>query len=186
MSRARTLSVASRLLCGATTFFFLAFVFAYFYLRSLNQDHMWRPAHVQPRPGAGRGVHRLRRAERALRDRRRAPDEERDRRLGARPRSAGSRSASLAVAVQCIEYTVAELRAHQRRLRERVLRLERLLPDRRARHDVLARDAGGDRAARAPRTGRQRGRHQGPRPADRPGAGRGGLLLGLPGGRSGV
>jgi heme/copper-type cytochrome/quinol oxidase subunit 3 len=45
---ARVLSVASRLLCGATTFFFLAFVFAYFYLRSLNQDHMWRPAHVHP------------------------------------------------------------------------------------------------------------------------------------------
>ncbi len=45
---ARSLSVASRLLCGATTFFFLGFVFAYFYLRSLNQDHMWRPGHVHP------------------------------------------------------------------------------------------------------------------------------------------
>lgn len=43
---ARALAVASRLLCGATTFFFLAFAFAYFYLRSLDQQHMWRPAHV--------------------------------------------------------------------------------------------------------------------------------------------
>jgi heme/copper-type cytochrome/quinol oxidase subunit 3 len=45
---ARALSVASRLLAGATTFFFLAFLFAYFYLRSLNVEHLWRPAHVKP------------------------------------------------------------------------------------------------------------------------------------------
>lgn len=45
---ARALSIGSRLLCGATTFFFVAFVFAYFYLRSLNQDHMWRPGHIHP------------------------------------------------------------------------------------------------------------------------------------------
>src|SRR5271169_470979 len=50
---ARALSVASRLLCGASTFFFLAFLFAYFYLRSLNVDHMWRPAHVNPSQGWG-------------------------------------------------------------------------------------------------------------------------------------
>jgi len=50
---ARALSVASRLLCGATTFFFLAFVFAYFYLRSINEDHMWHPAHVNPNQGLG-------------------------------------------------------------------------------------------------------------------------------------
>jgi heme/copper-type cytochrome/quinol oxidase subunit 3 len=50
---ARALSVASRLLCGASTFFFLAFLFAYFYLRSINQDHMWRPAHVKPDQGLG-------------------------------------------------------------------------------------------------------------------------------------
>jgi heme/copper-type cytochrome/quinol oxidase subunit 3 len=50
---ARALSVAARLLCGASTFFFLAFVFAYFYLRSLNQNHMWRPAHVKPDQALG-------------------------------------------------------------------------------------------------------------------------------------
>ncbi len=50
---ARALYVASRLLAGATTFFFLAFLFAYFYLRSLNQNHMWRPAHVDPDHGLG-------------------------------------------------------------------------------------------------------------------------------------
>ena len=45
---ARALAVATRLLAGATTFFFLAYAFAYFYLRSINADHMWHPAHVHP------------------------------------------------------------------------------------------------------------------------------------------
>jgi len=50
---AHALSLASRLLCGATTFFFMAFVFAYFYLRAINAEHMWRPAHVKPEQGYG-------------------------------------------------------------------------------------------------------------------------------------
>jgi heme/copper-type cytochrome/quinol oxidase subunit 3 len=50
---ARALSVASRMLCGASTFFFLAFLFAYFYLRSINADHMWHPKHVNPNQGLG-------------------------------------------------------------------------------------------------------------------------------------
>jgi heme/copper-type cytochrome/quinol oxidase subunit 3 len=50
---ARSLYVAARLLAGATTFFFLAFLFAYFYLRSLNINHMWKPAHVKPEQGLG-------------------------------------------------------------------------------------------------------------------------------------
>jgi heme/copper-type cytochrome/quinol oxidase subunit 3 len=45
---ARALAVATRLLAGATTFFFLAFIFAYFYLRSLNVEHQWRPLHIKP------------------------------------------------------------------------------------------------------------------------------------------
>jgi heme/copper-type cytochrome/quinol oxidase subunit 3 len=44
---ARTLSVAARLLSGATIFFFLAFLFAYFYLRSINQNHFWLPSAEQ-------------------------------------------------------------------------------------------------------------------------------------------
>ncbi len=50
---ARALSVASRLLAGASVFFFLAFLFAYFYLRSLNVAHMWKPAHVKPDQALG-------------------------------------------------------------------------------------------------------------------------------------
>jgi heme/copper-type cytochrome/quinol oxidase subunit 3 len=63
---ARALSVAARLLAGATTFFFLAFLFAYFYLRSLNQAGWWKPTatllkeqkevHVTLSPNAGLGV----------------------------------------------------------------------------------------------------------------------------------
>src|SRR5271165_93116 len=50
---ARALSVASRLLAGASTFFFLAFVFAYFYLRSLNVEHLWRPKNINPDQALG-------------------------------------------------------------------------------------------------------------------------------------
>jgi heme/copper-type cytochrome/quinol oxidase subunit 3 len=45
---ARSLYLAGRLMAGATTFFFLAYLFAYFYLRSVNESHMFKPAHVKP------------------------------------------------------------------------------------------------------------------------------------------
>src|ERR1700704_4587736 len=50
---ARALSVAARLLAGATTFFFLAFLFAYFYLRSLNVEGLWRHGHIKPDQALG-------------------------------------------------------------------------------------------------------------------------------------
>jgi heme/copper-type cytochrome/quinol oxidase subunit 3 len=50
---ARALFIAGRLLAGATTFFFLAFVFAYFYLRSLNQNHQWHFSRVKAEQGFG-------------------------------------------------------------------------------------------------------------------------------------
>jgi heme/copper-type cytochrome/quinol oxidase subunit 3 len=50
---ARQLYLAARMLAGATAFFYLAFIFAYFYLRSLNQQHMWRPKGVGPEQGFG-------------------------------------------------------------------------------------------------------------------------------------
>jgi heme/copper-type cytochrome/quinol oxidase subunit 3 len=43
---ARNLAAAGHLLASATAFFFLCFLFAYFYLRSLNNAHLWRPKHV--------------------------------------------------------------------------------------------------------------------------------------------
>jgi heme/copper-type cytochrome/quinol oxidase subunit 3 len=42
----RNLVSASYLLAGATAFFFIAFVFAYFYLRSVNNGDMWKPSGV--------------------------------------------------------------------------------------------------------------------------------------------
>jgi len=42
----RNLVSASYLLAGATAFFFISFVFAYFYLRSLNNGDMWKPSGV--------------------------------------------------------------------------------------------------------------------------------------------
>jgi heme/copper-type cytochrome/quinol oxidase subunit 3 len=44
----RNLVTAGQLLASASAFFFLAFIFAYFYLRSLNNHDMWRPKHVDP------------------------------------------------------------------------------------------------------------------------------------------
>ena len=52
-SSSRNLTAAGQLLAGATAFFFLAFVFAYFYLRSLNSAGLWQPKHVDAVGDAG-------------------------------------------------------------------------------------------------------------------------------------
>ena len=52
----RNLWLAVRILAGATIMFFLAFVFAYFYLRSLNTHDMWRPGNVDPPQGFGAAI----------------------------------------------------------------------------------------------------------------------------------
>jgi heme/copper-type cytochrome/quinol oxidase subunit 3 len=53
---ARASNVAGQLLASALAFFFLSFVFAYFYLRSLNNAHLWRPKGIQPPVGTGAAV----------------------------------------------------------------------------------------------------------------------------------
>jgi heme/copper-type cytochrome/quinol oxidase subunit 3 len=52
----RNLVSASYLLAGATAFFFIAFVFAYFYLRSLNNAGMWKPKGVDASVAWGAAV----------------------------------------------------------------------------------------------------------------------------------
>jgi heme/copper-type cytochrome/quinol oxidase subunit 3 len=53
----RPLGAAARLWCGATTFFFAAFVFAYVYLRSLDVNHGWIIGkNVSPSGGLGAAV----------------------------------------------------------------------------------------------------------------------------------
>lgn len=44
------------LIAGATIMFFLGFVFAYFYLRSLNNAGLWRPAGVDPPQAYGAAI----------------------------------------------------------------------------------------------------------------------------------
>ena len=53
---ARNLAAASYLLSGATAFFFVAFLFGYFYLRSLDNGGMWKPKGVDGSIGWGTAV----------------------------------------------------------------------------------------------------------------------------------
>jgi Heme/copper-type cytochrome/quinol oxidase, subunit 3 len=52
----RNLVSASYLLASATAFFFVGFLFAYFYLRSLNNGGMWKPKGVDASIGWGTAV----------------------------------------------------------------------------------------------------------------------------------
>ncbi len=53
----RALWIGARLLCGAISFFFISFVFAYFYLKSLDLNKSWRIGHnVHPSIGLGVAV----------------------------------------------------------------------------------------------------------------------------------
>lgn len=49
----RAIWVGGRLLCGAITFFFASFAFAYFYLRALNNNNSWTIGPVHPSGGLG-------------------------------------------------------------------------------------------------------------------------------------
>jgi heme/copper-type cytochrome/quinol oxidase subunit 3 len=93
------LAVGSRLLAAATVFSFMGPAFAYFYLRSLNSNGMWRPAGVHPPQAYGAVVMALLVASAvALMIASRT----------SRWRTAVACSLALglaAVAVQCIEYT---------------------------------------------------------------------------------
>lgn len=49
----RALRAGARGLCGAVAFFMIAFVFAYFYLRSQDPNHGWKIGAVNPSIGLG-------------------------------------------------------------------------------------------------------------------------------------
>ena len=119
----------AHLLASATAFFFLAFVFAYFYLRSLNNDGLWQPKHVDPSLTLGTLVDRRVRARGALvlwLGVARPPGRPPTGSGGSRARSR-SRSASRRVVLQVVEWTTIGLRPGRRRLRERLLRLDGVL-----------------------------------------------------------
>ena len=52
----RNLVSASYLLSGATAFFFVSFLFAFFYLRELNNNGMWKPPGIDASTGWGTAV----------------------------------------------------------------------------------------------------------------------------------
>ncbi len=52
----RALWVGARQLCGAASFFFMAFVFGYFYLRSLDVNKSWKIGAVNPSLGLGLAI----------------------------------------------------------------------------------------------------------------------------------
>jgi heme/copper-type cytochrome/quinol oxidase subunit 3 len=49
----RAIWVGGRLLCGAISFFFASFVFAFFYLQALDLNHNWKIGSVHPSQGLG-------------------------------------------------------------------------------------------------------------------------------------
>ncbi len=49
----RAIWAGGRLLCGAISFFFASFVFAFFYLKALDVNHNWKIGHVVPDGGLG-------------------------------------------------------------------------------------------------------------------------------------
>lgn len=53
---ARNLGAAGYLLAGATAFFFLSFLFAFFYLRSVDRPVMWKPPGVDASIGWGTAI----------------------------------------------------------------------------------------------------------------------------------
>ncbi len=49
----RALWISARLLCGAISFFFASFLFAFFYLQALDVNHGWKIGPVHPAGGLG-------------------------------------------------------------------------------------------------------------------------------------
>ncbi len=162
-------------------FFFLAFVFAYFYLRSLNQHGMWKPAHVKPDQALGVAFAVcivLSALSMVLAGR----QFKRGERSWTTAAAAGLGLGLAAIVLQCIEYTVQNFGPTDGAFASVFCAWTAFYLLAALAHDVLARDEPCERAPRPPRTRLRRGRHQGPRPADRAGAGCFGLLLELPGG----
>jgi heme/copper-type cytochrome/quinol oxidase subunit 3 len=52
----RAIWVGGRLLCGAISFFFASFVFAFFYLKALDVNHNWKMGNVVPDGGLGAAI----------------------------------------------------------------------------------------------------------------------------------
>ena len=120
----RNLTSAAHLLASATAFFFLAFFFAYFYLRSLNNAGLWQPKDVDAVDHAGNARDGADGSQRRTRHGSASPTSAPD--AGRSGASRGpSRSASGSVRSCCRSSSGhGRLRACERRLCERLLRLD--------------------------------------------------------------
>jgi heme/copper-type cytochrome/quinol oxidase subunit 3 len=52
----RAIWISGRLLCGAISFFFASFLFAFFYLQALDVNHSWKIGRVHPAGGVGLAI----------------------------------------------------------------------------------------------------------------------------------
>ena len=136
----RNLAIGSRLWASSLVFFFFAFLFAFFYLRSLNERGLFKPKGVDAPQGWGIAIMRLPRRERGAAAvgcgrpaRRPAAGVAAERARRARARPCGGRAADRRLGEH-------RLRADGRRLRVGVPRLDRALHDLRFRDALLARD----------------------------------------------
>ena len=138
----RAMWVGARQLCGAAAFFFMAFVFAYFYLRSLDTHKDWKIGSVNAPIGFGVAiVVALLLSAVALR----IAATQSERRVRGRGRRARARAPGRRAAGDRVDD--AGLRPVKRGLRQRIRRVDRLLLGVRPRLRVLDRDAGRDRLA---------------------------------------
>ena len=145
----RALWVGARMLCGAAAFFFMAFLFAYFYLRSLDVNKSWKIGTVNPPTGFGVAIVVVLVASAVLlRMASRRPTE-------ALPLGLTALGlALLSIVLQVIAWTTLGFGPGERRLRERVRRLDRVVRGVHAGLRLLDRDP--DREHLAPRSrGRQ-------------------------------
>jgi len=102
----RNLISAAHLMASATAFFYFAFLFAYFYLRSLNNSGMFQPKHVTPSITLGTLVMALSVAT-ALLVRLALLDQRAERRAQWRAKAAAALGAGvLAVVLQIVEWPV--------------------------------------------------------------------------------
>jgi heme/copper-type cytochrome/quinol oxidase subunit 3 len=102
---ARNLRTAAHLLASATVFFFLAFVFGYFYLRSLNNANLWHPKGVSASQAYGAVIMALTVAS-AFLVRLGLLDHRRERRPQWRVKGAGALGLGVAaVVLQIVEWT---------------------------------------------------------------------------------
>ena len=136
----RNLAIGSRLWASSLVFFFFAFLFAYFYLRSLNEHGLFKPKGVTAPQGWGIAIAVCLVVSAALLQLG-AADQRADRRPAWRLKGLGALVLGLAaVVLQIVAWASIGFGPTDGGYASRVPRLDRALHDLRLRHALLARD----------------------------------------------